>query len=450
MKKTRGFKRVMASILAMVTVATLALTGCGSKKEGTKTNSENKTGNNVIITFAGWGSLSEKRIFTKMVDKFEETHPGIKVNYQHYPGDYMLKLTSNLAANRMPDVFYLPVEEYAAWASAGRLLDISDYLDKSEIYEEGLVWEKSITAFYYNQETGEVGKDGSLYALPKDLGPWAMVYNKTLFQEKGIPLPDPEKPYTWDEFIEVAKKLTSGSGAGKTYGTSNYTLESAIWSNDADFLSEDKKTVTVDTPEFAEALQWVADLALVHGVAPTSEDSATMGWFERWCNGKIGMAWMGPWDQGTFWDAVDFEWDIMPTPMNEKTGKNVSYLGTAAFCVSATTKEAQAAYELIEFLCMAEEAQTINYESGQAVPNIVEMKDDYLAMDKMPKNKQVFLDILEDPEKGKFLPTFFTKNKTWYDYFSAELSKVYSGEMKATDFCKKIQPELQSRLDASK
>lgn len=449
MKKTKKFKKLMAGILAMTTVATMALTGCGNdSSEG-----ESKSGNDVVITFAGWGSLAEKQNFTKMIDKFEETHPGVKVNYQHYPGtedDYMVKLVSNVAANKMPDVFYLPTDEFVEWASADRLLDLTDYLAKSDLYEEGKIWEKSVDMYYYNKETGTVGEDGKLYGLPKDLGPWAMVYNKTLFEQKGVALPDPTEPMTLDEFVKVAKQLTSGAGVEKIYGTANYTLESAVWSNGGDFLSEDKKSITVDTPEFAEALQWVADLALVHGVAPTTSEAAASGWFERWCNGKIGMAWMGPWDQPTFWETVTFEWDIMPTPVNEKTGKAISWLGSAALCVSAKSKEAEVAYELAEFLCMDEEAQKINCESGQAVPNIIEMaENDYTKMDKMPQNKQVFLDILKNPEKGQFKSTYYTKNSTWYDYFITEANKVYSGEMSAADFCKQIQPDLQSRLDGN-
>lgn len=449
MKKTKRFKRLMAGILAMTTVATMALTSCGNgSSEG-----ESKSGNDVVITFAGWGSLAEKQNFTKMIDKFEETHPGVKVNYQHYPGtedDYMVKLVSNVAANKMPDVFYLPTDEFVEWASADRLLDLTDYLAKSDLYEEGKIWEKSVDMYYYNKETGTVGEDGKLYGLPKDLGPWAMVYNKTLFEQKGVALPDPTEPMTLDEFVNVAKQLTSGSGVEKIYGTANYTLESAVWSNGGDFLSEDKKSTTVDTPEFAEALQWVADLALVHGVAPTTSEAAASGWFERWCNGKVGMAWMGPWDQPTFWESVKFEWDIMPTPVNEKTGKAISWLGSAALCVSAKSKEAEVAYELAEFLCMDEDAQKINYESGQAVPNIIEMaENDYTKMDKMPQNKQVFLDILKNPEKGQFKSTYYTKNSTWYDYFITEANKVYSGEMSAADFCKQIQPDLQDRLDGN-
>lgn len=442
----KNLKRILSMVLAVVML--LAMTACGGSKEETA----QEGGNSVVISFAGWGSLAEKKIFTKMIDDFEKTHPGVKVNYQHVPGtqeDYLVKLTSLLAANKMPDVFYIHSDEFFSWADADRLENLTPYMEASQVAANAQVWEKSLNVFRFDTAAHQVGQ-GDLYGLPKDLGPWAMVYNKTLFEAKGVALPDPEKPMTWSEFVEVCKQLTDGTGVNKVFGTANYTLEAAVWSNGADFLNEDHTQVTVDTPEFAEAMQWVADLALVEGVAPTPEEDSASGWFQRWVNGKVGMAWMGPWDQATFWDSVSFEWDIMPTPVSDNTGKGVSWLASAALCVSKTSKEKQVAYELAEFLSMDANAQTYNYEAGQAVPNIVEMaKNDYLNMNKAPANKQVFLDIIENPEMGQFKSVYYTKNTTWYSYFNSESSKVWSGKMTAAEFVKEIQPEMQKRLDSA-
>lgn len=442
-------KKLVAMLLALAMV--LPFAACGDNRGGNDDlGSDN--GETTVITFAGWGSLAEKKIFTAMIDKFEQTHPGVKVNYQHIPGtqsDYLTKLISQLAANKMPDVFYIHSDEFYSWAEAGRLENLTPYMEASSIASNTKVWEKSLNIFRYDAASKQIGvENGDLYGLPKDLGPWAMCYNKTLFEAKGVALPDPEVPMTWSEFVEVARQLTDGEGINKTFGTATYTLESAVWSNGADYLNEDHTKVTVDTPEFAEAMQWVADLALVEGVAPTPEEESASGWFQRWANGKIGMAWMGPWDQATFWDSVSFEWDIMPTPVSDNTGKGVSWLASAALCVSTASKEKQLAYELAEFLSMNVEAQAYNYEAGQAVPNIIDMaKNDYLQMDKAPANKQVFIDIIEDPEKGQFKSVYFTKNTTWYTYFTAEASKVWSGETTAAEFLKEIQPKMQERLD---
>ena len=433
-------------ILCFLLVLMVLLTGCGNK------NSDGgEAGGTKVITFAGWGSLAEKKVFTEMIAQFSETHKDIKINYQHLPGtqeDYMVKLTSNLAANQMPDVFYIHSDDFYAWVSADRLLNMDENLGKSTEYSEGKIWRKSIDIFKYDTQTKAIGSTGSLYGLPKDLGPWAMVYNKTLFKEKGVPLPDPSTPMSWDKFVETAKKLTSGTGVAKVFGTANYTLESAVWSNGGDFLSADRTKVTVDTPEFTQAMQWVADLSLKHGISPKPEEDSASGWFQRWANGKVGMAWMGPWDQATFWDTAKFEWDLMPTPTSSSTGKGISWLASAALCVSPDSKNTDAAYQLAEFLSMNKEAQTTNYKNGQAVPNIIDMaKNEYLQMDKVPENKQIFIDIIENPEKGQFKPTYYTRDNTWMTYFYSESSKVWTGSMTAADFCKQVQPDLQKRLD---
>jgi len=445
-------KKIAWIALALMLVTSVS-TGCGNPGgiSGTGSQSGQENGQKSVITFAGWGSLAEKKIFTQMIGKFTEKYPDIKVNYQHVPGtqdDYMVKLSSNLAASKMPDVFYVHSDDFYAWVSAGRLLNLSDFLSTSKEYVKGKVWDKSISIFQYNTETKKVGTDGGLYGLPKDLGPWAMVYNKTLFQKKGVALPDPVKPMTWSDFVETAKKLTGGEGLEKIFGTANYTLESAVWSNGADFLNSDKNQVTVDTPKFAEAMQWVADLSLKEGVSPSPDEDAASGWFQRWINGKVGMAWMGPWDQATFWDTAKFEWDIMPTPASPSTGKGISWLASAALCVSTTSKYQDASYKLAEFLSMNDEAQTFNFTSGQAVPNIIDMaKNQYLSMNKAPANKQIFIDIIENPEKGQFKPTYYTSDNTWYTYFFSESTKVWNGTMSAADFCKQIQPEMQKRLN---
>ena len=69
-------KRIVSLMLALVMVLALAACGKGKTLGGESVDSEGNT----VITFAGWGSLAEKKIFTSMIDEFEKTHPGVKVN----------------------------------------------------------------------------------------------------------------------------------------------------------------------------------------------------------------------------------------------------------------------------------------------------------------------------------------------------------------------------------
>src|SRR5690625_7225585 len=93
-----------------------------------------------------------------------------------------------------------------------------------------------------------------------------------MFEEAGVDLPDPDTPYTWDEFIEVNQELTDPDN--DQFGTGlnvNVALYAFVWSNGADFLDETQTKVTVDTPEFAEALQFFADMQNEYHITPSIE-----------------------------------------------------------------------------------------------------------------------------------------------------------------------------------
>src|SRR5699024_4279114 len=131
----------------------------------------------------------------------------------------------------------------------------TEYVENNENIDLDNIWEYGIDTYRFD---GDTQGQGSIYAMPKDVGPFSLGYNKTMFEEAGLELPDKDEPMTWDEFIEVNQELTTGDQYGTGFNI-NWVLQSFVWSNGGDFLDETQTKVTVDTPEFAEALQWFAD-----------------------------------------------------------------------------------------------------------------------------------------------------------------------------------------------
>ncbi|WP_353625957.1 hypothetical protein [Bacillus sp. JCM 19041] len=72
----------------------------------------------------------------------------------------------------------------------------------------------------------------------------------------------------------------------------------------------------MDTPEFKEALQFVADLRLEHQVVPSPEAEESSNSYARWLNGEVAMFPMGPWDTAAFWD-LEFDYDLMHWPKSQ-------------------------------------------------------------------------------------------------------------------------------------
>jgi multiple sugar transport system substrate-binding protein len=429
--------RKRSTIISIAAVASVvALAGCSAGGGGGTESA--------AITFLGWGSPQEVEVFQNLIGQFEDKYPDVTVDYISVPPeDFGTKLQTMISSGNTPDVFYLTPENTMPFADSGIIADLSDYVADNAIFDEANVWEKALSMYRYDGQTPGVG---AIYGLPKDIGPFALAYNKDLFAAAGIPDPDPDVPWTWDEFIANAKKLTAGEGDTKVYGSAPYSLESAVWSNGADWLNADHTEVTVTDPAFVEALQWVADLGLKEGVVPSAADEGALGSFQRWLDGHIGMIGVGPWNQGQFWTDLDFEWDLMPWPVSPATGEQAIWYGGIGFAVSAKSENLEASSNLAAFLAFNEDAQRTNFELGQAIPNLIDMaQNEYLALDKPPANKQQFLNIIE--EVGRRATQTYTYNSEWFGLFNSNVASVWLGEMTAAEYTASIQEEMQGMLD---
>lgn len=423
---------VLTSIIAIVFI----MSGCNNAKPSSQIKN---------ITFMGWGSTNEKEICTKMIKDFEKANTDVRVKYVvTSSSEYYLKLSSMMQANTEPDIFYYHPEMLMPWVDAGKIVNVKDYLAKSKFFDKNNIWKSALDRYRYDGKTIGVGED--IYGIPKDLGPWVMVYNKNLFKERGVAFPDAKKPWTWDEFVDACKKLTYTNNDGKkVFGLGHYMLEIATWSNGGDFLDESKTKVTVDTKEFSDAMQWIADLRNVNGVMPTIQEDSSQNTYTRWLDGSVAIFGMGPWDCGTYW-KLPFEWDIAPFPVSPKTGKEVSQCGSAAYGISVNSKYKDEAYKLAEWFAFDPNGQADFYKLGEAVPNLMNMaQNEYLKFEKGPANKQEFLTVIKDT--GRRFSYEYTYNREWYDEFFANATKVWEGQQKAADYCKSIQPKMQELLD---
>ena len=434
------------TIVSMVMIASMALVGCGSSDSSIgATTSDGKK----VITWMCYGQPQETEVYEQVIKKFEEKYPDVDVQLISTTQDqYGQKIQAAMASNTMADVVYIGPGDVKAWVNAGKMLNLDEYLEQAEtdgILDLEDIWDLGLNKYRYNGDT--IG-EGSLYALPKDIGPFGFGYNKTLFESKGIALPDPEVPYTWDEFIEVCQQLTNDTGGDdSSWGTGlnvNWSLAPFVFSNGADWINEDATKVTITDPNFVEALQYFADQTLEYNITPSAEQGQTLDTYQRWLKGQLGFFAVAPWDIAAFED-LDFEYDICPWPAGE-TGETASWLGSVGFGVSANTKYPQEAVNLAIFLSTDEDANKMVADQQIQVPNLESMaKEYYLETDNNPHNKQVFIDLIET--YGKPLPGERTYNSEWYDKFYEGIQDVLDGKVSAKEYCEKIEPEMQALLD---
>lgn len=454
-------KKSLIFLVVTVFMLSVVLSACGSGNTNgnnggqageTATNQPNddKPKDKVTINLVAFAQPHEQKMYKQLIKKYQEKYSHVKVNYiTTPPADYATKLQAMIAGGQTPDVFYASPENVSFMVDTNQLLDLTPYIEKTDIFNVDNVWQKGISKYT---------RDGKTYALPKDVGPFAYAYNKTLFEKAGIPTPDPKKPLPWDEYISIAKKLTlddKGNNAEspdfnpkkiKQYGAGFWWHEPAVWGNGADYINEDGTKVTIDDPKFIESLQFVADLRNKHHVVPSSEDESSMGGYTRWLNGTVAMFPMGPWDTAAFWD-LKFDYDLMPWPSNN--GTSGTWLGSQGFGVSAKTKNPQEAFDLAAFLSVDPDIQREAMTMGLQVPNLIDMaKNDYLNMtDKKPVSKQVFLDVIET--NGHDWAFEKTYDREWYDLFNSSVTQVWDGKKTPEAFVKELQPKMQELVDKS-
>lgn len=423
-----------SAAVALLAIAALVLSGCSAAQStGEKT-----------ITFMGWGSPEEVSVFKDMIAQYEDKYPDVTVDYITVAdSDFATKLQTMIASKKTPDVFYLQPEKVMPYADAGLIADLSDYVANNDLFDPDNVWKKALDMYRYD---GSTPGQGAIYGLPKDIGPFALAYNKDLFDAAGITAPTDSNPWTWNQFEDAAKKLTSGEGADKVFGSTPFSVESAVWSNGGDWLNADHTKVTVTDPKFVEALQWVADLNLVDHVVPSPEEQGALPDYQRFVDGKVAMMGIGPWNQGGLWNDAKFNWDIMPWPVSPNTGKEAIWYGGIGFAVSNASKNKEDASNLAAFLAFNKGAQRTNIEKGQAIPNLIDMaKNEYLKTDKPPANKQEFIRIIED--YGRRATQTFTFNSDWFGLFNSNLASVWTGEKTAAEYTASVKDEMQKMLD---
>ena len=223
-------------------------------------------GENIKVRFQTW-HWGEKPWVTALdafKDDFNKANPGIEVvrDESRY-ADKETVYTATSQAKAAADIAHFQHRPIPMFAERGYLLPLDPFVEK----EGG---QKFLAQ--YDQGALEVCKyKGKLYCLPDFVNPMGMLINMNHYKEVGL---DPTKPpATWDQLVEYAKKLTTGSryGIGLIGARQEglfMRLNPFIWGAGAEFLTADGKRSAMDSPEFLEGFKFYVELFTKHKVVP--------------------------------------------------------------------------------------------------------------------------------------------------------------------------------------
>ena len=438
-------KRIISAILAGLMM--ISLVGCGDNTEEQVDNSMVNTDVEVntevsgTVTMSHWmsGGTMEKISVNTVLEQFKKEYPNVKVNVNFISGDYATKMYANLAAKKETDVFMVPDANFGEWAKADVLENLSPYIEKSEVIDPSRMWESSFGRYQWD---GTSVGEGDIYAIPKDISPRVLFYNKDLLKKYGVEEPDSTTPMTYEEFAEFLKKVARPDEG--VYGIATLNWEGMVRSHGTSLLSDDHKSSNLDDPKVIEAFQEVADMIHEHHVIPTSNElgsSSSMILFQS----QRAVCFDGAIYEVASVREFDFEWDVCPLPGWSEDTYNSGYTGSVGYAVSKNSENKELAYLVAEYFA-SENAQKILTSIGFNIPLYKDMAESeiFLQPDTLPKNKEAFITAAENQEP---LDTIYTENDQWYAVLATRLQPMWNDPtVKASELLPSVKSEIDSLL----
>lgn len=432
-------------ILALLLIFTVFLSACNA---GNQTTGETDDSNIVTLKFMGWeASPLETKAVKVGLEKFMKENPDIKVEYTPVPQtQYSSKLLTMLAGDAAPDVFFLGAEDYRTFQKKNVLLDLTAYFENEYSIDDFIPSSANIMQI-----------DGKIFGVSSCTVSPVLFYNKDLFDKAGVPYPpsNPEKAWTWEQFVEAAKQLTKKDGDKVTqYGVfgleNNYMTTAEYFSNGGSPYNNDFTKSTFNTPEVKEVLQAVLDLRVKEGVAPEASVLEKIGMrpTQMLQTGKVAMLVDGSWALQEL-ASMNFPVGAAPLP---KFKESVTHGQAHVHAASAKTKHPEEAWKLISFLS-SEEYQTQLVKEGLWMPNRQSLYTDegikkWYNEDVHPEGFKEMATFFRD---AKPYPNAFLSNNKVSSIITEELDKFYydgvSIDRVAERIDKRSNVEMQNQRD---
>ena len=357
------------------------------------------------ITFASWGSQTEVSILNELIHEFVNKNK-INVDFLHIPQNYFQKLHLLFASNNEPDVIFVNNQNAPLYIEAGLLENLSNHFPEAENNFN----DEALNCFKKNKE---------LYAIPRDISNLVLYYNKDIFKNKNIDIP--EKIKDINHLKEILKKVKTTDLFGI-----NYEEDPLFWlyylvSNGGGAISDDAKQIIINKKESLNALSFYSDIINQDNLAPTKAQVGSMTTAQMFINGKLAMYLGGRWLFPIFTETITFDWDTITFPSNKN---NKLYIDASGWAISKKSTKKDKAIKLIKFLS-SKEASTKFIKSGLIVPA---RKDTALYFLKENKKNKAFIEMLENAK-----PTPVNKNYSKINDILKEKSQ--------TIFIQNIEPE---------
>ena len=226
---------------------------------------------------------------------------------------------------------------------------------------DSLIAQDGIDLSVYSGITDQVKVSDVLYELPFRRDIWVLFYNKDIFDKAGVDYPTNDM--TWEQYDELARKITDTTPGSEVYGAHYHTWRSTIQLMG---ILDGKHTIVDGTYDFTKPYYEMVLKQQKDGVCMDYATLKTQGlhYSAAFYQGNVGMLNMGSWFIPTIIAKIkDGEntgatnWGIVKYPHAEgvEPGSTLATITALAIPTSAPNKDA--AWDFVKFVSGAEGAE---------------------------------------------------------------------------------------------
>ena len=335
------------------TTAALAANGdAATTTEAPAGDKEAASGEKITLSITTWDYDSSPQ-FSAVVEAYEAQNPNVEIKVIDTSADeYNNSLGISLsAAQPDPDVIFVK--------DMGSMLQMAD--KKQLMPLDDFVKNDSVDTSVYSGAFEQLQYNGVTYGMPYRNDWYVLYYNKDLFDAAGIEYPSNDM--TWEEYYDLAAKMTSGEGSAKVYGTHDHTWQALV----TNWAVQDGKHTVVEK-DYSFLKPWYEDtLALQeNGYMQdyASLKTANIHYSSVFKNQQCAMMPMGTWfiatmEQSRQEGETDFNWGVarIPHSADIESGYTVGALTPVA--ISAFTDAPEAAWDFVKFASSPEAANIL-------------------------------------------------------------------------------------------
>lgn len=332
--------------ITLILAIALFLTGCQNLIEIPKSTSVTK-----VTLWQGVNPPPNRDVLQKLVDKFNQQHPDIKVEslYVGQAEQQLPKILAAVVGNAPPDLLWFNATLTGQLVELDAIVPLESWLKQTPEFSQ--IDPALFESMEYQEHT---------WSVPFATNNVGIFYRPSLFKAAGIT----ELPQTWDELRQVARKLTIDTNGDRNPDQHGIFLplgkgEFAVflwlpfmWSGGGELVASDNHLPAIENAGATSAMEFWRSLIADNSAVLSSPERGFE--IDDFLAGKVAMQITGPWTLGQL-KATGVDFDVFPIPTKLRPATAIG--GENLFVFKTNPKQQAAALKFAQF-AIGEEFQT--------------------------------------------------------------------------------------------